>query len=104
MSNPSQSAGAAPAPGAPVANKAAPRQRQGIVLKDRMDKTVVVEVQRRFRHPKYLKFLKRRDRYQAHDPDNSCHVGDQVILEQTRPMSRTKRWRIKEIVQRATGV
>lgn len=82
-------------------NKAAPRQRRGVVLKDKMDKTVVVEVQRRFPHPKYMKFLKRRVRYQAHDPDNSAHVGDEVILEQTRPVSRTKRWRVKTIVQRA---
>ncbi len=104
MTSDTAAAGDAPLGAAPATNKAAPRQRQGVVLKDKMDKTVVVEVQRRFRHPKYLKFLKRRVRYQAHDPDNSCHVGDMVILEQTRPMSRTKRWRIKEIVQRAAGV
>lgn len=80
------------------------RLRQGIVLKNFMEKTVVVEVVRRFRHRKYLKFLKRRVRYTAHDESNACNVGDTVILEETRPLSKTKRWRIKEIVQRAVGV
>lgn len=85
-------------------NKPAIKTRQGVVLKDKMDKTVVVEVVRRFRHPMYLKALKRRVRYQAHDPANACHIGDTVTLEETRPMSRTKRWRVKDIVQRASGV
>lgn len=80
------------------------RIREGVVLKNKMDKTVVVEVARRFKHPKYLKSLKRRVRYTAHDPANACQVGDTVILEETRPMSRTKRWRVKEIVQHTAGV
>ena len=84
--------------------KATLRLRQGIVLKDKMTKSVVVEVVRRYRHPKYLKFLKRRERYTAHDADNTCGVGDTVILEETRPLSKTKRWRVKEIVTRAVGV
>lgn len=78
--------------------------RRGVVLKNKMDKTVVVEVIRRVQHPKYMKFVKRRIRYHAHDPKNECNVGDVVVLEETRPMSKTKRWRIKEIAQRATGV
>lgn len=77
------------------------KTRQGVVIKNAMDKTVVVEVTRRVRHRKYLKFLKRRTRYAAHDPQNACKVGDMVILEETRPMSKTKRWRVKEITQRA---
>jgi small subunit ribosomal protein S17 len=84
--------------------KAAVRLRQGIVLKNYMEKTVVVEVIRRFRHAKYMKFLKRRVRYKAHDETDGCNVGDTVILEETRPMSKTKRWRVKEVVQRAVGV
>ena len=80
------------------------RERQGVVLKNYMDKTVVVEVTRRFRHRKYMKFLKRRVRYKAHDQENACNIGDVVILEETRPLSKTKRWRVKEIVQRAVGV
>lgn len=85
-------------------SKAGSRLRTGVVLKNAMEKTVVVEVVRRFRHHKYLKFLKRRERYAAHDETNTCNVGDTVILEETRPLSKTKRWRIKEIVQRTAGV
>lgn len=87
-----------------TAQKAAPRLRTGVVLKNAMQKTVVVEVVRRFRHPKYTKSLKGRVRYQAHDETNACNIGDTVILEETRPMSRAKRWRVKEIVQRTAGV
>ena len=78
------------------------KTRQGVVLKNKMDKTVVVEVVRRFRHPKYPKFVKRRMRYRAHDADNSCNVGDTVLLIESRPLSKTKRWKVKEIVKRAT--
>lgn len=80
------------------------RLRQGIVLKNAMNKTVVVEVSRRIQHRKYLKFIKHRERYQAHDETNACNIGDTVILEETRPLSKMKRWRVKEIVQRATEV
>ena len=78
------------------------KTRQGVVLKNKMDKTVVVEVVRRFRHPKYPKFVKRRIRYRAHDAENACNVGDTVLLVETRPLSKTKRWKVKEIVKRAT--
>ena len=77
------------------------KTRQGVVIKNAMDKTVVVEVTRQVRHRKYMKSLKRRVRYAAHDPQNECKVGDRVILEETRPMSKTKRWRVKEITVRA---
>ncbi len=80
------------------------RERTGVVLKNAMQKTVVVEVVRRVRHAKYMKFLKRRVRYTAHDEANTCNIGDTVLLEETRPMSKTKRWRVKEVVQRAAGV
>lgn len=78
--------------------------RQGVVLTNKMDKTVVVEVERRFRHRKYGKFIKARERYKAHDAQNACGVGDLVLLEETRPLSKTKRWRVLEIVQKSTGV
>ena len=81
----------------------ATRLRQGVVLKNKMSKTVVVEVVRRFRHSKYLKFIKRRVRYKAHDESNACNVGDTVLLEETRPLSKTKHWRVKEIMQREAG-
>jgi small subunit ribosomal protein S17 len=80
------------------------KTRTGIVLKNKMQKTVVVEVTRRYQHNKYAKMLKSRERYKAHDPENKCNVGDMVIIEETRPMSKTKRWRVKEITQQATGV
>ncbi len=80
------------------------RLRQGVVIANKMQKTVVVEVTRRVRHSKYLKFVKRRVRYKAHDPESTCQVGDLVVLEETRPLSKTKRWRVKEVVQRAAGV
>jgi small subunit ribosomal protein S17 len=80
------------------------KTRQGVVLKNKMDKTVVVEVTRRFRHRKYGKFIRTRLRYAAHDADNSCEIGDVVLIEETRPLSKTKRWRVKEIVQKTVGV
>lgn len=80
------------------------KTRRGVVVSNKMDKTVVVEVVRRFRHGKYAKFLKRRMRYKAHDEGNRCNIGDTVVLEETRPMSKTKHWRVKEIVQATAGV
>ena len=84
-------------------HKAAKRTRVAVVLKNAMEKTVVVEVTRRVRHPKYKKFVKRHLHYSVHDVDNSCEVGDTVLIEETRPISKTKRWRVKEIVTRATA-
>ena len=81
--------------------RASVRVRQGVVLKNKMDKTVVVEVVRRFRHAKYQKYVKRRIRYKAHDAENTCQVGDVVTLQETRPFSKTKRWRVKDVVKRA---
>lgn len=78
--------------------------RQGIVIKNKMDKTVVVEVTRRVRHPKYLKFVKKRVRYHAHDAQNECNVGDVVLLELTRPLSKNKRWRVLEIKEHSVAV
>jgi len=77
------------------------RTRQGVVIRNAMDKTVVVEVMRRVMHPAYTKFIKRRMRYRAHDPENACNVGDVVLLVETRPMSKTKRWRVQSITQKA---
>ena len=80
------------------------KTRIGMVVSDKMDKTIVVEVSRRVKHAMYGKFLKRRVRYQAHDENNECKVGDQVLIEETRPMSRHKRWRLKSTIKKATGV
>jgi small subunit ribosomal protein S17 len=79
-------------------------ERRGVVVSNKMDMTVVVEVTRRVLHPKYKKYIKRRKRYKAHDAANDCNVGDQVLLEETRPLSKDKRWRVKEITERAAVV
>ncbi|MGP8049230.1 MAG: 30S ribosomal protein S17 [Desulfobaccales bacterium] len=73
----------------------------GLVVSDKMDKTVVVEVKRLVAHPLYHKIIRRRVKIKAHDPQNNCQVGDKVLLEETRPISRDKRWRIKQILEKA---
>jgi len=73
----------------------------GMVVSDKMDKTVVVEVKRRVAHPLYHKIIRRRTKIKAHDPQNTCQVGDKVLLEETRPISRDKHWRIKQILEKA---
>lgn len=81
----------------------ATRRRQekfGVVISDAMDKTVVVEVQRLVMDALYHKYLRRRSRFLAHDEKNECKVGDRVRIEETRPLSRRKRWVVKGIVER----
>ena len=75
--------------------------REGYVVSDKMDKTVVVEVEDRVKHPKYGKIIRRTKRYIAHDGENTCGVGDRVRLMETRPLSATKRWRVSEILEKA---
>lgn len=74
--------------------------RVGRVVSDKMDKTVVVEVERLTEHPLYGRRIKRTKRYKAHDERNECRVGDLVRIMETRPLSKTKRWRVVEILQR----
>jgi len=74
--------------------------RQGTVVSDKMDKTIVVQVETRMPHPLYGKIVSRRKKYVAHDEENQCRVGDVVRIMETRPLSRTKRWRLLEIVER----
>ena len=78
-----------------------PKSRIGVVTSDKMQKTVVVQVMRRVRHPKYGKFLTRRVKYKAHDENNSAKAGDTVRIVETRPMSKDKRWRVAEITTKA---
>ncbi len=73
----------------------------GTIVSDKMDKTVTVLVTRRLRHPLYRKYVSRSKKYHAHDEANACGVGDVVKLMETRPLSRTKRWRVVEIVKKA---
>ncbi|MGC9529725.1 MAG: 30S ribosomal protein S17 [Candidatus Bipolaricaulaceae bacterium] len=77
------------------------KQRVGRVISDRMQKTVVVEEDRLMRHPRYRKYVRRRTKYYVHDADQQARVGDVVRIEETRPLSRLKRWRLVEIVKRA---
>ncbi len=78
------------------------KTRIGLVVSDKMDKTRVVAVERAFRHPRYQRVIKRTTRFKAHDERNETHVGDRVLIIETRPLSKDKRWRIKEILQRAS--
>jgi small subunit ribosomal protein S17 len=77
------------------------KAREGLVTSARMDKTVVVEVEDRVKHPKYGKVIRRTKKYQAHDEANTCGIGDRVLLMETRPRSATKRWRVAEILEKA---
>ena len=73
----------------------------GVVSGDKMDKTVVVAVNRLVLHPGYKKYIRKKKKVKAHDERNECHIGDKVLLIETRPLSKEKRWRVKEIVERA---
>ncbi|GIV05324.1 MAG: hypothetical protein KatS3mg016_0899 [Fimbriimonadales bacterium] len=75
--------------------------RVGVVVSDKMDKTVVVAVMRSYRHPIYKKTIRRTKKYMAHDEQNQCRVGDRVEIVETRPLSRHKRWRVRRILERA---
>ncbi len=77
------------------------KTRVGLVVSDKMDKTVVVEVKRLVAHPLYHKIIRRRAKIKAHDPGTNCQVGDKVLLEETRPISRDKHWRVKQILEKA---
>jgi small subunit ribosomal protein S17 len=77
------------------------KSREGHVVSDKMDKTVVVVVEDHVKHPKYGKVLRRTKKYKAHDAANACGVGDRVLLMETRPLSATKRWRVAEILEKA---
>ena len=77
------------------------KERVGIVTSDKMDKTIVVTVQRRVMHPKYGKFVKRSSSFMAHDEKGDANIGDTVRISETRPMSKQKRWRLVEVVERA---
>jgi len=74
---------------------------EGVVVSDKMDKTVVVRVQRLVRHPVFHKYIKRYVKYKAHDENNDCRMGDRVMIAASRPLSKEKRWRMVQIVERA---
>jgi len=77
------------------------KTREGLVVSDKMNKTIVVAVEDRVQHPLYGKTLRRTNKLKAHDEDNTAGIGDRVLLMETRPLSATKRWRLVEIIERA---
>ena len=77
------------------------KQRRGYVVSDKMDKTVVVEVEDRVKHALYSKVMRKTEKVKAHDEENTAGVGDQVLIMETRPLSATKRWRIVKILEKA---
>ncbi len=76
------------------------RQVTGTVVSDKMDKTVVVQVERMVKYPLYHKYIKRRSRFSSHDEGNACQVGDKVLITESRPISRTKKWRVSKILKK----
>jgi small subunit ribosomal protein S17 len=85
-----------------MAETTSKKTRIGTVTSNKMEKTVVVAVERLVPHPKYKKYIRRRNTFKAHDADNSCGIGDQVMIEESRPLSKTKRWAVVKVLQKAT--
>ena len=85
----------------PMGERGKRKTLTGVVASDKMDKTVVVMVNRLVLHPVYQKYIRKRTKVKAHDEKNECHIGDKVLLIETRPLSKEKRWRVKEILERA---
>lgn len=77
------------------------KTRIGIVVSDKMDQTVVVQVERLVKHPVYKKYVRRRAKFKAHNEGNLCRTGDKVLIEECRPLSREKRWRVRQLIEKA---
>ena len=77
------------------------KTRTGVVVSDKMDKTIVVEIRTRVKHPLYGKIMNRTTRLKAHDEENACGVGERVMVMETRPLSKDKRWRLTQIIEKA---
>ena len=73
----------------------------GLVVSDKMDKTVTVLVERLTKHPVYKKYIRKRAKFKAHDENNACRLGDKVLIVETRPLSKDKRWRVREVIEKA---
>ena len=84
-----------------MTNRGLRKERSGIVVSNRMQKTVVVSVERTVLHPTYMKIRRRRTRVKAHDETNQCQVGDRVLIVECRPLSRDKRWRVSKVLERS---
>lgn len=83
-----------------MVKKKQPKTMVGVVVSNKMDKTVVVSVERMILHPVYHKYVKMRKKYKAHDENNECGVGDRVLVIQSKPISKEKRWRVKRIIEK----
>lgn len=77
------------------------RQVVGTIVSNKMDKSVVVQVERLVKHPLYKKYIRRRNKYMAHDQENTCQIGDRVLITEARPLSKVKRWRVSRIIEKA---
>ena len=77
------------------------KEKVGLVVSNKMNKSIVVEVERKIKHPKYGKFIKKTSTFMAHDETNNCNIGDTVRIMETRPLSKNKCWRLVEIIERA---
>jgi small subunit ribosomal protein S17 len=77
------------------------RERVGVVVSSKMDKSITISVKQKIKHPIYGKFVNKTSRFMAHDEENTCNVGDTVKISETRPLSKNKRWRVIEIIERA---
>ena len=84
-----------------MAERTQRKEKTGVVTKDKMNKTRVVEVMRRFRHALYEKVLTKKTKFYVHDEQNEAHVGDKVLIMETRPLSKTKRWRLIKVTEKA---
>jgi len=84
-----------------MAERGSRREVRGVVVSDRMDKTVAVEVERLVKDPVFKKYVRKHVKYKAHDEKNECVVGDKVLIVESRPLSRTKRWRVRTIIEKA---
>lgn len=82
-------------------NRGIRKTRVGVVVSDKMDKTITVEIRTHVRHPLFGKIMNRTARFKAHDENNECGIGDTVRIMETRPLSKTKRWRLVEIIEKA---
>ncbi len=77
------------------------KERTGLVVSNKMDRTIVVRIERKVKHPRYEKFVKKATKFSAHDEKNNCNIGDKVRIMETRPISKDKCWRLVEIIERA---
>ncbi len=77
------------------------KERVGLVISNKMDKTIVVAIDTKVKHPLYKKYIKRTTKFVAHDENNECGIGDKVLIQETRPLSKNKHWRLVEIIEKA---